>query len=138
LFVGPDVVYAGGDRLTLVIAKDLVDALSQIEAQTRAGTPLAKIAISLAIGTDVFVEIAKLRAARLAFAKLAAACKVHVTLPLLHAMGSKLEDPDGLRATLQAFAALIGGADAITIPAQRSARLARNTPLVLELESHLH
>jgi methylmalonyl-CoA mutase len=94
-----------------------------------------KVAVSLALSNDVFITIAKLRAARLVFAALD-----DTTLDLLHAVaiGTGADaNTSILHGTLQAFAALVGGADAITpLPLER-ARIARNTALILELESHL-
>jgi methylmalonyl-CoA mutase len=109
----------------------------------------------LGVGRHTFVEIAKLRAARVLFAKLFAACgigRADGLDPWIHAITSPLtqtqRDPhvNVLRGTTQAFAALVGGADAVTVlpwdlslgaPDAHADRVARNTALVLQEESHL-
>lgn len=109
-----------------------------------------RIGWSLALGRDVFLQIAKLRAARLLWSKLLAACGVDpVPAPRLRAMVSRRtwtrRDPwsNLLRGTTQVFAALAGGADEITPlpfdllldqPSELGARLARNTILILAEE----
>jgi methylmalonyl-CoA mutase len=109
----------------------------------------------LGVGRHTFIEIAKLRAARILFAKLFAACGVSRADgldPWIHAITSPLtqtqRDPhvNVLRGTTQAFAALVGGADAVTVlpwdlalgaPDAHAERVARNTALVLMEESHI-
>ncbi len=108
-----------------------------------------RIAWTLALGGDVFLTIAKLRAARLAWWKLLVACGVDpVPAPYLRAVVSPRNwtrhDPwvNLLRGTTQVFAALAGGANEITPlpfdllgePSDLGARLARNTVLILSEE----
>ena len=102
---------------------------------------------------DFFGGVVKLRAARLAWSALAKACAViDIPAPFLHAGGSRrtltLRDPHTnlVRATVQAAAAAVGGADAISLPAFDAGygagsalgrRLARNIALVVEHEARL-
>jgi len=112
---------------------------------------------TLAIGPDVLVEAAKLRALRLCWARIIEAsggAKENTGRggARLHAVTSRRmltrRDPwtNILRGTAACFAACVGGADAITtapltdalgLPTPFARRIARNTQLVLMEESHL-
>lgn len=114
-----------------------------------------QIGFTFALGKDVFLELSKLRAARLAFSKLLAGAGVQpdrVRAPFVHAVSDLRSltpaDPwnNVLRVTGQSFAALIGGADAFTprtfdaelgTPDALGRRLARNTVLILTKEAGL-
>ncbi len=102
-------------------------------------------------GTDLFLEIAKLRALRLCWTKLLKACavqgpcKIHVEAS---ARSWTVRDPwvNGLRGTTIAFAAAIGGAQSVLVlpfdamlgaSDEEALRLARNTHAILAQESHL-
>ncbi len=113
----------------------------------------ARIGFRVAVGRDTFGELAKLRALRLVWHKLlAAAGALDAPLAHLHAVASprtlSQRDPwvNMLRVTNQVFAAILGGADAVTPEAFDAAlaqpgalgrRVARNTALVLGQESYL-
>ena len=115
---------------------------------------LAKIALGLAADADLFLTIAKLRAARLLVARVAEACgagtaaeSVHLTASTSERMMAK-RDPwvNMLRTTAACAGAAFGGADAITVlpftwalgkPDAFARRIARNTHLVLQEESAL-
>lgn len=112
------------------------------------------IAFNLAAGRDIFLEVAKLRAARQVWARALEAIGVdagHRAMEL-NVRGSQAtiskRDPwvNMLRATGHTFSAALGGAQSITIPSFDSAiapaeefgrRIARNTQLILRDESHL-
>ncbi len=105
------------------------------------------------LGTDLFSEMAKLRAARVLWRMVLIACGVEEPpAARIHAVSSlrslSLRAPmnNGLRATGQMFAACCGGADAITlrtfVPGQAPAagdlaRLAVTTQAILLQEAHL-
>ncbi|MDE0606584.1 MAG: methylmalonyl-CoA mutase family protein [Acidimicrobiaceae bacterium] len=112
------------------------------------------IGFRLSIGADQFVTMAKLRAARRLWARVLEASGVDPAAApqLQQAVTSRAiyscRDPwvNMLRATTAAFAAGVGGADAITVlrfneafgPADEfSRRVARNTQTILIEESHL-
>ncbi len=112
------------------------------------------IGFRLSIGVDQFVNMAKLRAARQVWARVLEACGVDpdAAPQLQQAVTSRAvysrRDPsvNMLRATTAAFAAGVGGADAVTVlpfnepvgpPDELGRRLARNTQAVLIEESHL-
>lgn len=113
-----------------------------------------KIAFVLPIGKNFFMEIAKIRAARILWAKIidsfsgnAKSQKMYI-----HSETSLREttkyDPwvNLLRATSETFSAIAGGVDSLTVtnfdavwglPNDFSRRTARNTQNVLKYESHL-
>jgi methylmalonyl-CoA mutase len=111
----------------------------------------AQIAVQIAVGRDTFLELAKLRALRIVWAKLTTAAGALSPLTV-HAVSSPRtlteRDPwvNMLRVTTQVFAAVLGGADLVTPASFDEAlgpasplgrRTARNTALVLREESHL-
>lgn len=112
------------------------------------------IGFRLSIGVDQFASMAKLRAARRIWARVLEACGVDPSAApqLQQAVTSRAvysrRDPwvNMLRATTAAFAAGVGGSDAVTVlpfneplgPSDElGRRLARNTQTVLIEESHL-
>ena len=142
---------AGGSE-----AQELGAALGAAAAYLRAGLApelllrMAPVAVSL--GADAFVEIAKLRAVRLVFARLAEICGAPEAMVRLHAASGRRmftrRDPwvNQLRLTTAGFAAAAGGADVVTLlpPTEAlgqstafSRRLARNAHTILIEESHL-
>ena len=112
-----------------------------------------KMTFVFAMGSDFFMGIAKLRAARLLWAKVVAACggdaeaqklRIHARTSLWNQ--SKL-DPyvNMLRDTTEAFSAVAGGADVLWVrpfdqvvrqPDEFSKRIARNTQTILAEECH--
>jgi len=121
------------------------DAAMEI-ATLLAAAPVPGAYLRVAVGRDVFEEIAKLRALRLFWSSRTG------KEPFIHAVCSHRTltrvDPwvNMMRVTTQAFAAAVGGADAITTNAYDAAgveprdlgrRIARNTQLILREESGL-
>lgn len=109
---------------------------------------------SFSIGSNYFMEIAKLRAARLLWAKIVEAFggSPEAQKMTIHGRTSSwnktLYDPyvNMLRTTTEAFAAVIGCCDSLHVgffdepvrpPDEFSRRVARNTQLILQQESHL-
>lgn len=115
---------------------------------------LRQVSVALASDADLFLSIAKLRAARTLLARIADVCGAQDGLPDVRLraqtslrMMSKL-DPhvNLLRTTAACTAAALGGADAITVlpftaalgePDAFARRIARNTQLILREEAHL-
>lgn len=149
---------AGGNDITDLSAM-LATAVAYLRALEAEGLDIeaafATIGIEIAVGVDAFNAIAKLRAARLLWARLADACGASDTAkqPYLSvAMASRVVARrdvwvNMLRATAACFAAAVGGADAITmlpythalgLPDGFARRIARNTQIVLMEESNLH
>jgi methylmalonyl-CoA mutase len=106
----------------------------------------------LAVDADQFLSIAKLRALRLLWARIEEACGLAAKPAFVSAVTAwrmlTKRDPwvNLLRATVAAFSAGLGGADAVTVlpftaalglPDRFARRLARNTQLILIEEAHL-
>ena len=124
-------------------------AAAGLDVDTAAGL----LELRLAATAEQFPTIAKLRAARRLWARvLEVSGAAPETAPVQHAVASPTmytrRDPYGnlLRGTVAAFAAGVGGADAVTVapfdaalgaPAAFSRRIARNTQSVLVMEAHL-
>ena len=101
----------------------LVAYLRACEAQgLRPRMALGKIALALAADTDLFLTVAKLRAARVLVARVAEACGAASAGAVMHLTATTSErmlarrDPwvNMLRATAACAGAAFGGADAIT------------------------
>ena len=112
-----------------------------------------RLSFFFAIGMNFFMEIAKLRAARLLWAKTMA--KYNPKKPMSSALrthcqtsGVSLTEKDPynnvVRTTIEAMAAVLGGTqslhtnaldEAIALPTDFSARIARNTQLIIQNES---
>jgi methylmalonyl-CoA mutase len=107
------------------------------------------------LGTTYFMEIAKLRAARVVWAKIVKAFGGNETSQKMALHGRTTlwnktrHDPyvNLLRTTVEAFAGVIGGCDSlhvgcfdepIRLPDEFSWRIARNTHAILKEETHLH
>lgn len=117
-------------------------------------TIINKTQFTLGISTNYFMEIAKLRAARVLISNIASEYSVDTGLMEL-SIGAKSSyfnqtklDPyvNMLRSTTETFSAILGGANAITTspfdetirtPNSFSRRIARNTQTILREESHL-
>ena len=130
-------------------------ALAYAKAMVRAGVPLddafARIVLGLAIDADPFLAIAKLRAARVIWAKVMLACGVDIPAKIeARSSGRMLTRADPwtnlVRLTAAGFAGAVGGADAMALGAFTDAtgpaaplarRMARNTQLILMEEAHL-
>jgi methylmalonyl-CoA mutase len=151
-----------GANATWELAAAVAAAVSYLRALTDAGLPVAKalrqISFRLAADDDQFITIAKMRAARRLWARVAevvgdpegGAAVVHAetSLPMM-----TQRDPwvNMLRVTVAAFGAGVGGADTVLVQPFDVAipggfpgvgrgfarRIARNTQLLLLEESHV-
>ncbi len=147
-----------GAGAALQLAVLLASGVAYLRALTADGTAVEvaakQLVFAVAVGRDLFVELAKLRAARLCWARVVAACGGDAAAQRmqLHARGSWRErtavDPwvGLLRGTGETIAAALGGADSIATvamdvalgePGELGRRMARNTQVVLAEESHL-
>jgi methylmalonyl-CoA mutase len=141
-------------------AQELGAMLATLVAYLRAGeaaglrprAALGKIALALAADADLFLTIAKFRAARRLVARVAEACGAASAAESIQLTASTSErmmarrDPwvNLLRTTVACAGAAFGGAEAITVlpftwalgkPDAFARRIARNTQLVLQEES---
>ena len=114
----------------------------------------AKMQFTLSVGSNYFMEIAKLRAARLLWATLveqyqpACDCAYHIHINTIASSWNKtLYDPyvNMLRSTTEAMSAALGGADSIALKPfdvaykqedEFSSRISRNTQIILKEESY--
>ncbi len=113
---------------------------------------VAQTEVRFGVGSNYFLEIAKLRAARTVIAQAVQAFGVKDALPAIHATTSALTqtvyDPyvNMLRATTEAMSAAVAGVDSMTVspfdaafatPDEFSQRIARNAQIILKSESHM-
>ncbi len=139
------------------LAFTLADGLEYVRAALSRGLDIDDFAPRLSfffgIGMNFFMEIAKLRAARLLWARLmqpfdpkkpmSSALRTHC-----QTSGASLAEQDPynnvIRTTLEALAAVLGGTqslhtnsldEAVALPSRFSARIARNTQLILAEET---
>jgi methylmalonyl-CoA mutase len=150
------IVHNAGGSEAQELAYVLAVAVAYLRALEGAGTPLDvarnAIAFTLAADADQFLTVAKLRALRLLWARVEQACGLtprptFVAAETAWRMMTR-RDPwvNMLRATIAAFSAGIGGADAISVlpftaavglPDRFARRIARNTQLLMLEESNL-
>lgn len=150
------VVHAAGGSESQELGFALAAAVAYLRALTDNGvdaeTARSLIAFRLAADADEFLGVAKFRAARRLWARVEEACGLAPKPALIFAetawrMMSR-RDPwnNILRGTLATFSAAIGGADTVTVLPFTQAigaadgfahRLARDTQLVLQDESHI-
>jgi methylmalonyl-CoA mutase len=134
----------------------LATGVAYLRDLTAAGLPVAaalgQLEFRYAATTDQFLTIAKLRAARRLWARVAQVCGAPGEGQLQHAVTSSVmmtrRDPwvNMLRTTVACLGAGVGGADAVTVLPFDDAlglsddfarRIARNTSAILMEESHL-
>ncbi|MFS0553960.1 methylmalonyl-CoA mutase family protein [Brevibacillus sp. 179-C9.3 HS] len=148
----------GGGNAVTELAFSLTTGVEYLQAMLERGLSIEDAAprmqFSYAIGSDVFMEIAKLRVARMLWSNIVAAYggSAEAQKMTIHARTSAwtktVYDPyvNMLRATTEAFSAVIGGADSLHVSAfdeairpanEFSRRIARNTQIILQEESHL-
>lgn len=141
------------------LAIALATGVEYLRAMSVAGLSIdeaaRQIEFAFSLETQHFLAIAKLRAARMLWRQVITACGGAATAGAMriHAhMGARAlakRDPKTnlLRNAICVLAAALGGADSITsvpydaalgLPSEPSRRLARNTALILQEESHLH
>jgi len=157
--VNGDLFRNSGAGLVEEIAFSLAQATNYLTNLTERGIPVSEIAprieFRFANGPEYFLEIAKLRAARLLWAAIVKAygpCDIQSASMYIHCISSRwnktIYDPNVnlLRTTTEAMAAITGGADALTVLPYNVAsgiadpnaeRLARNQQLLLKEESYL-
>jgi methylmalonyl-CoA mutase len=128
-------IAAGVERLAALTEKQPVEAFAP------------QVEFVFAVGPSYFVEIAKLRAARLLWAQVVtafggkgeAALRMHLDVRTPRRNKSVLDRSTNLlRVTTEALSAVIGGCDRLTVePFGFDAHLAENVQRILREESHL-
>jgi methylmalonyl-CoA mutase len=149
---------AGADTV-LELALTLADGVEYVKTGIKSGLNIDDFAPRLSffwgIGMNLFNEVAKLRAGRVIWSKLMQemGAKNEKSLPLrthCQTSGWSLTEQDPYnniaRTTIEALAAILGGTqslhtnsfdEAIALPTDFSARIARNTQLILQEESDI-
>jgi len=149
------VVHEAGGGEAEEVAFAAASALAYAKALVRAGLPMAdafdRITLGLSADADYFLTIAKLRAARAVWARIANACAADPTARV-EAKSSRrmLTAKDAwtnmIRLTAAGFGAAVGGADAVVLghftdalglPTPFARRQSRNAQLVLMEEAHV-
>ncbi|RAK58452.1 methylmalonyl-CoA mutase [Phenylobacterium hankyongense] len=149
------VVHEAGGGEALEVAFAAAAAVTYAKALMRAGLPMsaafAGITLGLAADADYFLTIAKLRAARAVFARIAVACEAGPQARI-EARSSRrmLTATDAwtnmIRLTAAGFGAAVGGTDAVVLgnftdalglPTAFARRQSRNAQLVLMEEAHV-
>lgn len=143
----------GGEALELAVA--IAAAVVYAKALVRAGLSmegaLRGVVLGLASDADYFVGLAKLRAARILWDRVAEACGAPMPARIEARSSERMlaaKDPwtNMLRLTSAAFGAAVGGADVVVLgtftdalgrPAAFARRQSRNAQLVLMEEAHL-
>jgi methylmalonyl-CoA mutase len=151
-------MHEAGAPAQLELAFTLADGLEYVRTALSHGLDVdafaPRLSFFFAVGSDFFTEVAKLRAARLLWAKLmqrSFAPKDAASLRLrMHCQTSGVslaaQQPHNnvVRTTLQALAAVLGGTqslhtnafdEALALPSDFAARIARNTQLILQHEA---
>jgi methylmalonyl-CoA mutase len=142
----------GADELAISLATGAAAYRKLLDAHVPRSRVAQLLGVQMAVGRDTFVELCKLRALRVCWAKLTAAFQLESAPLFVHAVSSsrtlttRAPWVNALRNTTQVFAAVVGGANVITptafdqdfeIPSELGQRLARNTGLILRNESFL-
>lgn len=148
----------GGGSAVEELAFSLATAVEYVENMLKRGLAIHEVAcrmtFSFSIGSNVFIEIAKFRAARMLWANIVKAFGGNdkAQRMTIHAETSKwnktIYDPhvNILRGAIEAFAGAVGGVDSMHVapfdelnrmPSDFSRRVARNTQIILQEEAHL-
>lgn len=154
--VGGDVYHNAGATATQELGYIISTLVSYIEEMKARGISPAelmpRVRICLSIGSDYFMEIAKIRAARWLWSKIAASYGVEDSPVHIHASTSKWNKTaydahtNMLRVTAEGFAAVVGGVDSLHVgPYDEisghsddfSRRVARNVHIILRKECGL-
>lgn len=149
------VVHEAGGGEAAEVAFAAASALAYAKALVRAGMGMeeafARITLGLCADADYFIAIAKLRAARAVWARLASACGAKGQARIEACSSQRMlaaQDAwtNMIRLTAAGFAAAVGGADAVVLgsftdaiglPTAFARRQSRNTQLVLMEEAHV-
>ncbi len=149
---------AGADA-SLELAYTLADGKDYVKTAVERGMGVddfaGRLSFFFAIGMNFYLEIAKLRAARMMWCEIMegfGAKKASSKMLRTHCQTSgwslTFQDPynNVVRTTIEAMAAVFGGTqslhtnaldEAIALPTDFSARIARNTQLILQEEAHI-
>lgn len=158
ILISAEPYHDGGGNAVTELAYSLATGVEYIQQCLERGLTIDEIAPSIqftySIGSDVFMEIAKLRAAKMLWSSIIESYggSPESQKMTIHARTSAwtktVRDPyvNLLRSTTEAFSAVLGGVDSLHVSAfdeairpanEFSRRIARNTQIILEQEAHL-
>jgi methylmalonyl-CoA mutase len=148
-----------GANQALELAFTLADGKEYVKTAIRKGLDVdafaGRLSFFWAIGMNFYLEIAKMRAARLLWCRIMKGFNAKSPKSLMlrthcQTSGWSLTEQDPynniVRTTIEAMAAVFGGTqslhtnsfdEAIALPTEFSARIARNTQLVIQEETHI-
>ena len=146
--------HAGGASAGQELGATLATATAYLRDLDRAGLPIdcarKRIGFRVAVDTDVFVSIAKVRALRKLWGRVCESCGADARGTVIEAitanrmMASREVHLNLLRTTAAAFAGAVAGVDALTVlplddalglPSPEARGLARNVQLILQHET---
>ena len=152
-------IQEAGATQALELAFTLADGMEYVRAAQGSGLDIdafaPRLSFFFAIGMNFYLEIAKLRAARLLWWRIMKTFGAKDPRSLMlrthcQTSGWSLTEQDPynnvIRTTIEAMAAVFGGTqslhtnaldEAIALPTEFSARIARNTQLVIQEETHI-
>ena len=148
-----------GANQALELAFTLADGMEYVKTATARGLDVddfaGRLSFFWAVGMNFYLEIAKMRAARLLWCRIMKGFGAQNPKSLMlrthsQTSGWSLTEQDPynniVRTTIEAMAAVFGGTqslhtnsfdEAIALPTEFSARIARNTQLILQEETHI-
>lgn len=142
-----------GQELACLLASGVTYLRALSDAGMAVDQAAGAIVFNVAISTDFFTGIAKLRALRMMWSRVLSASGAQDATITINAVSAEMSltkvDPwvNMLRTTVTSFAAGLGGADSVTclpydhligLPDGFARRIARNTQLILQEESNVH
>ncbi len=149
---------AGGNQ-AIKLAFTLADGMEYVRTGVASGMDVdafaGRLSFFWAVGMNFYLEIAKMRAARLLWHRImsgfnAKSAKSKMLRTHSQTSGWSLTEQDPynnvVRTTIEAMAAVFGGTqslhtnaldEAIALPTEFSARIARNTQLIIQEETHI-
>jgi methylmalonyl-CoA mutase len=152
-------MHEAGATAVQELAYTLADGMEYVRAAMARGlavdTFAPRLSFFFGIGMNLFLEVAKLRASRTLWSKIMSdfgATDPRSKMLRTHCQTSGVslteQDPHSniIRTTVEAMAAVLGGTqslhtnsfdEAIALPTEQSARIARNTQLILQHESRI-
>ncbi|MER0438195.1 methylmalonyl-CoA mutase subunit beta [Emticicia sp. W12TSBA100-4] len=159
LIVSSHVFHNAGANAVQELAFTIAAAVENLDKLTDLGLSaeqvINKLEFSVSVGTNYFVEIAKLRALRYLWSKILESYDCHSLIIncQIHCQTSSFYDStlspytNMLRATTEAMSAVMGGCDALTVLAydtvigeqnsELGERIARNVSILMREEAHL-
>jgi methylmalonyl-CoA mutase len=152
-------IQEAGATQTLELAFTLADGMEYVRTATQRGLDIdafaPRLSFFFAIGMNFYLEVAKLRAARLLWWRImkefgAKSPKSMMLRTHCQTSGWSLTEQDPynnvVRTAIEAMAAVFGGTqslhtnaldEAIALPTEFSARIARNTQILIQEETHI-